>query len=172
MSKKTAVILAAFLAFWIFGFTDTLKGTVLPLILKEGTLSYSLGGALLGFTYLGYFSGTMGSVFILKYSFAPYLLFFAVLFSCLGAFLFGSSAQAVFLFMAVFIIGIGSGLIDVSANVTVKMSSSPEKLGRNMNLLAFFHGLGAIMAPAFAGVVLGKTSNWQIVYQTAALITA
>lgn len=170
MSKKTAVILSAFMAFWIFGFTDILKGSVIPYILDEGSLSYSMGGALLGFTYFGFFSGTLGSVFLLKKGFAPYLMFFAVLISCLGSFLFGSVSQGALFFLATYIIGIGSGLIDVSANITVKMSSSPNKLGRNMNLLAFFHGLGAIIAPVFAGLVLSSNQDWHNVYFYAAII--
>ncbi len=170
MGKKTVVIVSAFLAFWIFGFSDILKGSVLPAILDSGSLDYSMCGALLGFTYFGFFSGTLSSVFLLKRGFAPYLLFAAVLISTLGCYLFGIVNQAPLFFLAVWIIGVGSGLIDVTANLTVRMNSEAGRVGRNMNLLAFFHGAGAVLAPLFTLIVFQYREDWHSVYFSAALV--
>ena len=61
--RSTGLVVASFLSFFIFGFSDVLKGTAIPEIIAETSFGYNTGGALIGFTYFGFFAGTLSSVF-------------------------------------------------------------------------------------------------------------
>ena len=160
------------MAFFIFGFSDVLKGTAIPEIIAETSVGYNTGGALIGFTYFGFFAGTLGSVFVLKKRQAPELMGAAVIIACLGLSVFSLAANVGIMFIAAFLIGIGGGLIDVTANMTIRMSAEKTKLGRRLNQLAFFHGTGAIVSPMFAGLILSLTAQWRRIYFFAAVLTA
>ena len=49
----------AFFAFFVFGFSDNLKGPIIPEILTDFNLSYSSGSNILLLSYLGYMVGTL-----------------------------------------------------------------------------------------------------------------
>src|SRR5512137_442205 len=48
-----------FLAFFLFGFADNLKGATLPAILKDLNFSYSQGGAIFLGAYVGFLVATL-----------------------------------------------------------------------------------------------------------------
>ena len=149
-----------------------LRGTAIPEIIAETSVGYNTGGALIGFTYFGFFFGTLSSVFLLKKLQAPLLMGAAVITACAGLGVFSLAVRVGMMFIAAFLIGTGGGLIDVTANLTVRMSADKSKLGQRLNQLAFFHGTGAIVSPLFAGIILSLTAQWRRIYFFAALLTA
>ena len=76
------------------------------------------------------------------------------------------------MFAAAFLIGGGGGLIDVTANLTIRMISDRQRIGRRLNQLAFFHGGGAIVSPFFAGLILSLTAQWRSIYLYAGVLTS
>ena len=61
-STLTKVItFGAFLAFFLFGFVDNLKGPILPNLLDELGFSYSLGGTIVLGSYLGFLIATLAT---------------------------------------------------------------------------------------------------------------
>ncbi|MDC7227739.1 MAG: MFS transporter [Spirochaetales bacterium] len=170
-SSTIGLAAAAFISFFIFGFSDVLKGTAIPEIISTTSIGYGGGGALIGFTYFGFFAGTLGSVLLLKKYPAPKLLIFAAVSACAGLWLFSIAAVPAMMFASAFLIGIGGGLIDVTANLTIRMTADSSRIGHRLNQLAFFHGFGAILSPLFAGIVLSLTAQWRRIYFFAALLT-
>ncbi|MCK5200828.1 MAG: hypothetical protein KAR21_20880, partial [Spirochaetales bacterium] len=64
--KQTTLIvtIGAFFAFLIFGFTDNLKGPIIPVLLEEFSLSYAQGSNILLMLYLGFMLSILGSGFL------------------------------------------------------------------------------------------------------------
>lgn len=158
------LVAASFLAFFIFGFSDVLKGTAIPEIIHTGNISYNTGGALIGAIYVGFFSGALISVALLKKLRAPVLVSAAAVLISAGLVFFSFSQSVILMFISAFLMGTGGGLIDVTAVLTIRMITEKSKIGGRFNLLTFFHGLGAILAPFFAGFILIKFSDWHKIY--------
>lgn len=69
-------------------------------------------------------------------------------------------APAAFLFFAM---GIGHGLIDVSGSM-LTAAIHPERFGKAMNAAHMYVGIGSLLGPLTAGVLLTLSDNWQRVY--------
>ena len=65
-SNNTILLLTigAFFAFFVFGFSDNLKGPVLPTLLQDLKFNYSLGGTILLGAYLGFIAATLTTGFL------------------------------------------------------------------------------------------------------------
>ncbi len=170
--RTAGILAAAFISFFIFGFSDVLKGSAIPEILKSTSIGYNTGGVLIGFTYFGFFSGTLGSVFLLKQISVVKLLGASTFIVCSGLWLFSLANSPILMFTSAFLTGAGGGLIDVTANNLIRISAKSSRIGRRLNQLAFFHGLGAIVSPLFAGVVLTQAADWHNLYLFAGIVTA
>lgn len=152
------------------GFSDVLKGSAVAEMVSFLHVDYALGGMILGITYLGFFAGTLVTVPLLKQLPVVMMLEISVVTTAIGVGLFGFASNPPLILVATFITGMGCGLIDVSANLSVRIAASPNRVGRELNQLAFFHGIGAILAPLFATLVLGYFSHWHYMYRFAALV--
>ena len=62
-SKTTILLLTAgcFFTFFVFGFTDNLKGPTLPSMLAELNISYGTGGNIFFGEYLGFLIATLNT---------------------------------------------------------------------------------------------------------------
>ena len=60
-SQLTVILITSicFLAFFLFGFTDNLKGPTLPAMLAELNINYATGGNIFFGEYLGFLIATM-----------------------------------------------------------------------------------------------------------------
>lgn len=169
-SSFNKLIVAASLAFFLFGFSDILKGSAVAEMIESFGASYTLGGAILGCTYAGFFTGTLSSVRLLRKYPVAKLLIAAIIFTTGGIFLFGCAATTAGIFIATFITGLGCGLIDVTANLVVRMATSENHMGRALNQLSFFHGFGAIVSPLFASIIMRFYADWHFMYRFAFLL--
>ncbi|MFZ1400905.1 MAG: MFS transporter, partial [Candidatus Promineifilaceae bacterium] len=106
----------AFFAFFVFGFSDSLKGPVLPELLDDLQINYAVGGTILlglyaGFTIASLLSGLLADRFGQKM-----VLVLAGASLSLGVFAFAGANTAVTLTAAMFILGFGLGAIELGAN--------------------------------------------------------
>ena len=154
----------AFFAFFLFGFTDNLKGPTLPALLRDLHFSYAQGGTLLFAAYVGFLIATLftGVLADLAGKKAVLLVAGACLFLGIGGY---SLLHAFWLLAAaILVLGLGLGSIEVGGN-TVIVDLHGEQKGRYLNLLALFHGLGSLAAPFYAGQMLAAGFAWRQVYQ-------
>ena len=56
--------IGAFFAFFVFGFSDNLKGPVLPALLQDLRFNYSLGGTILLGAYIGFMAASLTTGFL------------------------------------------------------------------------------------------------------------
>ena len=165
-TKNTIWLLTigTFFAFFVFGFTDNLKGPVLPTLLHDLHLNYSLGGTILLGAYLGFMAATLTTGFLADVVGQKAVLVLAGI--CLAAGVAGFSIfeSPLMLTAAMAILGFGLGSLELGCNALIVKLHSTDK-GRYLNLMAVLHGLGSMIAPLYAGWLLMSNISWRIVYR-------
>jgi len=165
-SKTTIFLLTAgcFLAFFVFGFTDNLKGPTLPPMLAELNFTYGTGGNIFFGEYLGFLIATLITGFLADRFGLKSVVILAGLFLGIGIGGYSTFQTALLLSASLFLIGMGLGAIELGANAII-ISLYHERKGLYLNLMAVMHGLGSLVAPLFAGLLLGISISWRVVYR-------
>ncbi|MDP2776983.1 MAG: MFS transporter [Anaerolineales bacterium] len=165
-SHTTIFLLTAgcFFAFFIFGFTDNLKGPTLPAMLAELNINYGIGGNIFFGEYLGFLIATLITG-ILADRFGLKLVILLAGFGLLIGVSGYSSFQTAFLLsISLFIVGLGLGALELGSNAII-VSLHPERKGLFLNLMAVFHGLGSLIAPLFASWLFSLNTTWRTLYR-------
>jgi FHS family glucose/mannose:H+ symporter-like MFS transporter len=159
----------AFLSFFLFGFVDNLKGPILPNLLDDLGLSYSMGGTIVLGAYLGFLVATLSMGPLSDVAGKSVVILVAC--ACLLIGMIGFSISSVFWMLAatMTIVGLGMGALEVGGNLIMVDLHSEDK-GRYLNLLAFFHGIGSMIVPLYAGQLLKAGVSWRGIYQSGVLI--
>ncbi len=155
---------AAFYAFFVFGFTDNLKGATLPPLLSELGLSYSLGGTILMGAYVGFIIATLFTGILADIIGNKAVIILAGVLLFVGVLGYSSFTAAGGLVISMGVIGLGLGSIELGANSIIVDIHATAK-GRFLNLMSVFHGLGSMLAPLFAGWLLVSGLSWRTVYR-------
>ena len=155
---------ATFFAFFVFGFTDNLKGATLPSLLDELGLSYSIGGTILMGAYVGFILATLFTGILADSIGNKAVLILAGVLLIVGILGYSSLHSNGWLMIAMGIIGMGLGAIELGANAIIVDIHNAAK-GRYLNLMSVFHGLGSMLAPLFAGWLLVSGLSWRSVYR-------
>lgn len=164
---KTTVFLvtaACFLSFFVFGFTDNLKGPTLPSMIDELNIDYGTSGNIFFGEYLGFvitalIAGILADRFGLKL-----ILILAGGLLAAGVAGYSSFSNTLLLTASLFSVGLGLGAIELGANAAI-VQIHPQKKGLYLNLMAVLHGLGSLVAPLFAGWLLGLNVSWRTIYR-------
>jgi FHS family glucose/mannose:H+ symporter-like MFS transporter len=170
--QSTAVKLmtyGAFLAFFLFGFADNLKGPTLPALLEDLNFSYSLGGTIVLGSYLGFLVATLSTGPLSDVAGKKVVIFVAC--GCLLAGIAGYTVSSTFwvLALAMTVVGLGLGSLELGGNLIIVDLHRRDR-GRFLNLLAFFHGVGSMVAPLYAGQLLDVGVSWRRIYQSGTLV--
>jgi len=164
---KTTIFLvtaACFLSFFVFGFTDNLKGPTLPSMIHELNIDYGTSGNIFFGEYFGFvitslIAGILADRFGLKV-----ILILAGGLLAAGVAGYSTFSNTMILTMSLFSMGLGLGAIELGANATI-VQIHPKKTGLYLNLMAVLHGLGSLIAPLFAGWLLGLNVSWRAIYR-------
>ena len=171
-SHKLAIAtLVGFFSLFLYGFIDNLKGPTLPLLLEDAGLSYTLGGAIQQGAYFGFLISTLiTGVLIQKFSHRKILIIAS---TCIFLGILSYTISSVFptLLIAMTIIGIGLGFLDL-IGIRLIVDFNPINTGKLLNLSAFFHGFASMLAPLFAGVLIGFGFPWSNVYRSGLIVLA
>ncbi len=166
VSKRTLWLLTigAFFAFFVFGFSDNLKGAVLPALLQDLKFSYSLGGTVLLGAYLGFMAATLSTGFLADAFGQKAVLLLAGLCLALGVGGLNLFSAPAALMATMAILGFGLGCLELGCNALIVSLHSADK-ARYLNLMAVMHGLGSMLAPLYAGWLLAANFSWRLVYR-------
>lgn len=164
--KPTTFLITAgcFLSFFVFGFTDNLKGPTLPAMIRELNIDYGASGNIFFGEYLGFIiTSLIAGILADRFGLKTILLLAGIL---LAAGVTGYSAfqNSLLLTAALFCVGLGLGAIELGANATI-IQIHPQRKGLYLNLMAVLHGLGSLLAPLFAGWLLRLNISWRIIYR-------
>jgi fucose permease len=166
LSRTTIFLLTTgcFLAFFVFGLTDNLKGPTLPAMMQEMNITYGTGGNIFFGQYLGFliatlFTGLLADRFGLK---AVILL--AGVFLLIGVGGYSTFHSTWLLAASIFLLGLGLGGMELGPNALI-VSVHPERKGLFLNLMSVFHGMGSMIAPFAAGWLLVQNVSWRTIYR-------
>ncbi|MDR1612625.1 MAG: MFS transporter [Planctomycetota bacterium] len=162
--RRRALIMtgASFFAFFLFGALEALKGPTLPALLAEMGYSYSAGGTIVTGAYLGFLVACVLAGFISDRLGRKAVLVIAALSYIAGIAGYASANGFVLFAVSFFLVGFAGGAVELGCNyVIVDVQNNP---GRYLNLLAFFYGAGAMLAPLYAGRLMGGGRSWRDVY--------
>jgi len=166
-SSKTVIFLltaGCFLSFFVFGFTDNLKGPTLPAMLAELHISYGTGGNIFFGEYLGFLIATLITGILADRFGLKSVMLLAGLFLGIGVSGYSFFSSALLLSGSLFVIGMGLGAIELGPNAII-VSLHHERKGLYLNLMAVLHGLGSLVAPLFAGWLLSLSISWRTIYR-------
>lgn len=161
----------AFFAFFVFGFTDNLKGPTLPALLQDLQLNYAIGGTILMGIYLGFMAASLISGFLADALGEKIVLVNAGICLALGVVGFTLSSSPVLLTICMIFLGFGMGSLELGCNSLIVLLLT-KNTGRYLNLMAVMHGLGSMLAPLFAGWLLMQGSSWRAVYRWDLILVA
>jgi len=172
-SKTTIILLTAgcFLSFFVFGFTDNLKGPTLPSMLAELNISYGTGGNIFFGEYLGFLIATLITGILADRFGLKSVMLLAGIFLGIGVSGYSFFQSAVLLSGSLFILGMGLGALELGPNAII-VSLHHERKGLYLNLMAVLHGLGSLIAPLFVGWILSLGISWRAAYQWDLLLIA
>ena len=160
-----------FLAFFIFGFTDNLKGPTLPAMMAELNINYGLSGNIFFGEYLGFLCATLITGILADRFGLKLVILFAGGCLALGVGGYSSFQSATYLAGSLFVIGLGLGAFELGPNAII-ISLYHERKGLFLNLMAVLHGLGSMLAPLFAGWLFTSSFSWRVVYRWDLLLIA
>jgi len=165
-SPITIFLLTAgcFLAFFVFGFTDNLKGPTLPAMLTELQFNYGVGGNIFVGEYLGFLIATLVTGILADKFGLKIVMLLAGASLVIGVSGYSIFETALWLAASLFIIGLGLGALELGPNAII-VSLHHERKGLFLNLMAVLHGLGSMLAPLFAGRLFGLGISWRTVYR-------
>jgi FHS family glucose/mannose:H+ symporter-like MFS transporter len=165
-SQLKAVLITAicFLAFFLFGFTDNLKGSTLPAMLAELNINYATGGNIFFGEYFGFVIATMLTGVIADKFGLKSVLIFAGICLVIGVSGYSTFQSTLLLAISLFVIGLGLGAFELGPNAII-VEIYKERKGLFLNLMAVLHGLGSMAAPLFAGRLLDDGISWRTVYR-------
>jgi len=165
-NSKTVWLLTAgaFFAFFLFGFSDNLKGPVLPALLQDMDFNYALGGTILMGIYVGFMTATLASGFLADAFGQKVVMVLAGITLALGVAGLMTLNSALGLTAAMASLGFGMGSLELGCNALI-VSLHREKKGRYLNLMSVMHGMGSMLAPLYAGWMLSGGQSWREVYR-------
>lgn len=155
---------AAFFAFFVFGFSDNLKGAILPALLQDLRIDYTIGSSILLGLYIGFMAATLTTGLIADALGKRTVLLIAGGSLALGAGGFSSFSTPFLLGLSMFVLGYGLGALELSCNAII-VELHPMDKGRYLSLMSVMHGMGSMTAPFFAGLLLNAGSSWRTIYR-------
>ncbi len=155
---------AAFFAFIVFGFSDNLKGAVLPSLLQDLKIDYTIGGSILLGLYIGFMVATATTGLVADALGKKTVLLIAGFSLALGVGGFTSFSTPLLLGLSMFVLGYGLGALELGCNAII-VELHPNDKGRYLNLMSVMHGMGSMAAPFFAGLMLAAGNSWRTVYR-------
>ncbi|SER27751.1 MFS transporter [Actinokineospora terrae] len=155
---------------FLWAFTSTLLGPALPLVTEELDLGYSSGGTVFTVSSAGFLTGSLVAAWV----FGRFTLRTLVLAS-VGAllpllYLTSLVSSLPLLLVVVGVTGVAGGVLTTLVNAGIADLTADHRAAA-LSLLNVSFGLGALLAPLFAGAVIAWTGAWKPMYQlTSALV--
>ncbi len=173
-SSRTIIFLltaGCFLAFFIFGFTDNLKGPTLPAMLAELKINYGMGGNIFFGEYLGFLIATLITGLLADRFGLKLVILLAGICLLVGVGGYSSFQLPILLSISLFVIGLGLGAFELGPNAVI-VSLYHERKGLYLNLMSVLHGLGSMLAPLFAGWLFTLNTSWRTIYRWDTILIA
>lgn len=153
----------------VAGITTTSIGPALPFLILEHGLSLTVAGSVFAFFSGGRASSVLLSTVIAERFSRKALLLTGHTCFAVGLVAFALSPLFLLHLVAIGVAGLGFGFTDAISNAVIS-EVFPERRGFALNRLHAFFGIGSVVGPMFAGLVLALGGHWRIIFAVAAVI--
>lgn len=162
MNKTSSLsLVVAFFGFVLVGLTGGVGGVLLPSL----SAFYHVDNAVIGLLFIlfstGYFLSALNSGLLLGRLNLRRFLLLATVIVTIGIFGFSLEPSFVLVLVAEFLIGWGMGMLETGLNVYITAQPRHATL---LNYLHAFYGVGALLGPIGASVLLAVRWGWNSVY--------
>ncbi len=156
-------VFGVFIGIFLYGFSENLRGALLPSILKDLHLSYSIGGMVLAANPLGFIlTPWLAGRWVGRWGFRPLYLTSSLL--MIAGFGYFSVAQTLFgLLCGQFLAGLGLGMLQLLTNATL-IAHWPQHKARLLSFGAIAFSTGATLAPLFVSHFAPLTADWPLAF--------
>ncbi|MBM7555397.1 MFS transporter [Halanaerobacter jeridensis] len=163
LNNHKLLVILAFSMILSFGLIMNVRGLTNPLLQDDYGINYSQLGTVLMFFSIGaslasFFSGFLIETFSLKHVFRAGLVV-----GIIGLISIYFTTNYYLLMLVIFIIGLGMGTTNVSANSLASRIFTKNK-GKMMNLFHFFFGMGSASSQLYAPFVISLGFRWEAAY--------
>lgn len=169
MNRKWKIFLPCYFAFLVNGMMVLEVGTILPYLIKEAGLSYSIAGGLLSAFAIGNFLASFVNPFFIEKlgrKFTVICLSSLIPLSLLGITFLPS---VVLLYLLFVLLGIGRGTVSIFNNTVVNEQSNGSNAALNFLHMSF--AIGAFLAPFLTSLYINIGLTWRhIVYTIIGLL--
>lgn len=169
---KWTVIYHCYLAYFISGIVVLMFGVILPYLIEERGLSFTVAGGILSFLAIGNLASCVCYPLLcrrMSEKTAAVLLSFLYP-VCLYLFVLDVPDVPVFvLYLLVFLIGITKGMISIVNNYAVKQVTGNS--AQYLSLLHMWYAVGALLSPFLFSVLVAAGISWKLVLKFLAAST-
>ncbi len=161
--KEKTWFLGVFLGIFLYGFSDSLRGSTLPDLLDSLDLDYKEAGFILTGSPLGFLITSFVSGLLLpKLGYRPLYISSSVLIT-LGYFAFINSSTPFHLWVSTFIAGLGMGALQLLSNSTL-IRAYPKHKARLLSYGAIVFSFGITAAPPWSNLLFTQGYHWQGIF--------
>ncbi len=163
MTNRRNVAILSFVSFVAMGITSSVLGPTLPNLAAALALPIQDAGILRAAQQIGSFGATLAGGYVL-YRFSPRsVLVPGLILMAVGLVLTISTSSLNVALVAMLLVGIGAGLLNLGANVAIAALYESNASAVLAALHTFF-GLGLFGGPLIAELVLRQPENWRTAY--------
>jgi FHS family glucose/mannose:H+ symporter-like MFS transporter len=162
-------VTAIFVGIFLYGFSENMRGSLLPSILADLNLSYGFGGMILAANPLGFICTPWLAGRLLPTLGFKKLYLTSSLLLILGFTLFGLTQQIELLFLGQFLTGLGLGALQLLTNSSLILMW-PKQKGRLLSFGAIAFSLGASYSPIFATQFVSQNEKWPVAFLFASVV--
>ncbi|MBA2681256.1 MAG: MFS transporter [Ktedonobacteraceae bacterium] len=151
----------AFFCFVLIGTNDGVNGVLLPSLNAFYAVGYAVLGLLFFVSSFGYFLSAISSGFLTQRLGLRGILLLGATAFLIGILPFGLKVPFVLLFPARLVFGLSVGLLETGLNIYITTRPRSTLI---LNYLHAFYGVGALIGPATATIILALQWGWNSVY--------
>ncbi len=168
MSKKAKLFIPCYYSFLANGMMALVIGAVLPYLIEERGINYSVAGGLLSAFAMGNFLASFVNPPIVKLLGRKLTSIVLSTLIPLSLLMLTLLVPIPVLYLACILLGIGRGTVSITNNMVVNdYDGSPAAL----SLLHTVFAIGAFLAPFLTGVFIGNGFNWRLIIYTITVVS-
>lgn len=162
-NSKTIITSALYLIMFAYGFSITLIGPLMPVLIQQYHLRFSQGGLILTFQSAGGLLAMALGVVIVDMMKKSRLILAALVLYSLSLLLISFTSLYMVLLGLFFALGAGTKMIDIVINAYIS-DIHPDKRDSRLNFLHACFGFGAFAGPLFSTAILNKDMQWNNIF--------
>lgn len=152
-----------YLGYFLIGIVSFIISPTLPLIIKDFGISVGVAGSIFTASALGGFVGAIVGGFLSDLFGRKPLIVIGCILQFIGFFVVALTHSWALILIFFFMTSLGRGFISICFNALIS-DINPNRRGAALNTLHGIYGIGNLIGPIIAGLLLSLDYDWRVVY--------